>query len=263
MNHPWASGQFPGRISRRLSLTFAGVLAIALTVGGISLILSTRIHRINDAVDQENAHILITAQIQSAFGDIISELQRMEAIGRSDRVDGVQALHDTLRRHLESFRTLHQGDKDFPEEQESALLSDLKDLAAVLQALTDRAPAAQTRGQRLGLGAFDELSLISRQVATKTADLSIVHRLRLTGHLQASERMMRVIVALYLTSLLVSAILIVTASIAFGGGWPRPPWGSHRGAWGSGSLSVPPTRSASSPTHSTSWPTTWKPANAS
>ncbi|MEK7204465.1 MAG: hypothetical protein AAB254_03060, partial [candidate division NC10 bacterium] len=110
--------EFPSRISRRLSVALGAIIATVLLVGGISLVLALRIYRINEAVDLENTHIQVTDQIHTTFHHIVFELQQMHAMGWADRKGDVQTLQAELMRHLETFRVLHQGEGDSPEERQ-------------------------------------------------------------------------------------------------------------------------------------------------
>ncbi|MBI2563938.1 MAG: GAF domain-containing protein [candidate division NC10 bacterium] len=216
MEQPPQPVQFPGRISRRLSLALTAIIAMVLLVGGISLALAIRISRINDAVDRENAHIQITDQIQTTFQRISFELHQMHAAGWFDRKEDVQRLHQDLTRHLETFRDLHRGQENFPEEQqELALFAELRESVAQLRALTDRMLAAPGRSWRLGPMDLAQLNVTSHQVARKADDLNTIHRLKVTRLLQASQGMMRAIVALYLGFLLVGGALVAVASVVF------------------------------------------------
>ncbi len=215
--------QFPTRISRRLSLALSVIIATVLLVGGISLVLAVRIFRINEAVDQQNAHIRITDQIHTTFHHIIFELHQMHALGWADRKGDVQALSEELTRHLETFRVLHSGEEDFPEEQqELALFADLRSLATELPALTDRMLAAPGGTWRLGPMDLAQLNLTSHQVTRKSEDLNTIHRVKVTRLLQSSQGMMQGIVALYVAFILVGGALIAVASIVFTRGIATP-----------------------------------------
>ena len=223
MDQPPQPVQFPGRISRRLSLALTAIIAMVLLVGGISLALAIRIFRINEAVDRENTHIQITDQIQTTFQRISFELHQMHAAGWFDRKGDVEVLHQELTRHLETFRDLHRGQENFPEEQqELALFADLRESVAQLRALTDRMLAGPGRSWRLGPMDLAQLNVTSHQVARKADDLNTIHRLKVTRLLQASQGMMRAIVALYLAFLLVGGALVAVASVVFTRGIAAP-----------------------------------------
>ena len=223
MDQPPQPVQFPGRISRRLSLALTAIIAMVLLVGGISLALAVRIFRINEAVDRENSHIQITDQIQTTFQRISFELHQMHAAGWFDRKEDVQKLHQDLTRHLETFRDLHRGQENFPEEQqELALFAELRESVAQLRALTDRMLAGPGRSWRLGPMDLAQLNVTSHQVARKADDLNTIHRLKVTRLLQASQSMMRAIVALYLAFILVGGALVAVASVAFTRGIAAP-----------------------------------------
>ncbi len=223
MDQPPQPVQFPGRISRRLSLALTAIIAMVLLVGGISLALAIRISRINEAVDRENSHIQITDQIQTTFQRISFELHQMHAAGWFDRKGDVEVLHQELTRHLETFLDLHRGQENFPEEQqELALFADLRESVAQLRALTDRMLAGPGRSWRLGPMDLAQLNVTSHQVARKVDDLNTIHRLKVTRLLQASQGMMRAIVALYLAFLLVGGALVAVASVVFTRGIAAP-----------------------------------------
>ncbi|MBI4573993.1 MAG: HAMP domain-containing protein [candidate division NC10 bacterium] len=223
MNRPPPPAHFPARISRRLSLALSVIIATVLLVGGISLVLAVRIFRINEAVDQQNAHIRITDQIHTTFHHIIFELHQMHALGWSDRKGDVQALGEELTRHLVTFRDLHRAEEGFPEEQrELALFADLRGLAGELRALTDRMLAPPGATWRLGPMDLAHLNVASHQVTRKSEDLNTIHRVKVTRLLQTSQGMMRTIVALYVAFILVGGALIAVASIAFSRGIAAP-----------------------------------------
>ncbi len=192
------------------------IIAMVLLVGGISLVFAIRIFRINEAVDKENAHIQITDQIQTTFQRISFELHQMHAVGWFDRKEDVQRLYQDLTRHLETFRDLHREEENFPEEQqELALFADLRDSVQQLRGVTDRMLAAPGRSWRLGPMDLAQLNVTSHQVARKADDLNAIHRAKVTRLLQASQGMMRAIVALYLAFLLVGGALVAVASVVF------------------------------------------------
>jgi len=215
--------RFPARISRRLSVALTVIIATVLLVGGISLALAVRIYRFNEAVDQQNAHIQITDQIHTTFQRIIFELQQMHALGWFDRKDDVQSLHGELTRNLETFRSLHQGEENFPEEQqEMVLFADLGALSGDLRALTDRMLAVPGRNWRLGPMDLAQLNIISHQVTRKAEDLNDIHRAKVARLLQTSRDMMQLIVGLYLAFLLGGGAVIALASLAFTRGIAAP-----------------------------------------
>ncbi len=223
MDRPLLPAQFPVRISRRLSLALTLIIATVLLVGGISITLAMRIFRINEAVDQQNAHIQITDQIHTTFHHIIFELQQMHALGWFDRKGDVQTLHQELTRHLETFRALHQAEEDFPEEQqELALFADVRESVAQLRALTDRMLAAPARSWRLGPMDLAQLNLMSHQVARKSDDLNTIHRVKVSRLLRTSQRLMQLIAGLYLAFIVVGGALIAVASVAFTRGIAAP-----------------------------------------
>lgn len=223
MDQPLHPAQFPARISRRLSLALTAIIATVLLVGGISLALAVRIYQINQTVDRENLHILVTDQIQTTFQRISFELHQMHAIGWFERKADVQRLHEELTRHLETFQDLHRAEENFPEEQqELALFADLRASAVELRALTDRVLTAPGRGWRLGPMDLAQLNVMSHQVGRKAEDLNTIHRVKVTRLLQASQGMMRAIVALYLAFLLVGGALVAVASVAFTRGIAAP-----------------------------------------
>jgi nitrate/nitrite-specific signal transduction histidine kinase len=222
MDRPPHPPEFPSRISRRLSLALGAIIATVLLVGGISLVLALRIFQINMAVDRENAHIQVTDQIHNTFHHIIFELQQMHALGWSERKWDVQKLQEELTHHLETFRVLHQGQEDFPEErQELVLFAGLQKLAGELRELTDRALAA---GGGVHLGPMDlaHLSIMAQQVARHVEDLNGIHRAKVTRLLKSGQSMMWAIVALYLAFILVGGAFIAVASIAFTRGIAAP-----------------------------------------
>jgi nitrate/nitrite-specific signal transduction histidine kinase len=215
--------KFPARISRRLSLALSAIIATVLLVGGISLTLAIRIYHNNQAVDQQNAHIQVTDQIHTTFHHIVFELQQIHALGWFERKGDVQALHQELARHLETFRELHRGEEDFPEEQqELTLFADLRALAADLRALTDRMLAASRDAWRLGPMDLAQLNLMSHQMARKSDDLNTIHRVKVTRLLRTSQDMMQFIVGLYLAFILVGGALIALASVGFTRGIASP-----------------------------------------
>jgi nitrate/nitrite-specific signal transduction histidine kinase len=214
---------FPARISRRLSLALTAIIVMVLLVGGISLALAIRISRINEAIDRENSHIQITDQIQATFQRISFELHQIHAAGWVDRMRDVEALHQELTRHLETFRDLHRGEENFPEEQqELTLFSALVQSVIELRALTDRMLVGPGRSGRLGPVELAQLDLTFHQMARKADDLNGIHRVKVSRLLQASQGMMRTIVALYLGFLVVGGALIALASIAFTRGIAAP-----------------------------------------
>ena len=216
MDRPPPVVQFPARISRRLSLALSVVIITVLLVGGISLALAMRISHINDAVDQENAHNQLSDQIHATFYHIVFELQQMHAMGWPDRGRDVQALHEELARHLETFAVMHQGQEDFPEKrQELAAFAGLRKLAAELRGLTDRTLATPARTGVLGPMDLAHLDIMSHQVDRQSEDLVGIHRAKIARLMQTSQGMMRAILSLYLAFLLVGGALIAVASIAF------------------------------------------------
>jgi two-component system nitrate/nitrite sensor histidine kinase NarX len=199
------------------------IIATVLLVGGISLVLAVRIFRISEAVDQQNAHIRVTDQIHTTFQRTIFELQQMHALGWFDRKDDVQALHGELTRHLETFRALHHGEENFPEEQqEMVLFTDLGTLAGDLRALTDRMLAAPGQSWHLGPMDLAQLNIISHQVTRKAEDLNNIHRAKVARLLQTSRDMMQFIVGLYLAFLLGGGAVIALASLTFTRGIAAP-----------------------------------------
>ncbi|MBI4537521.1 MAG: HAMP domain-containing protein [candidate division NC10 bacterium] len=207
---------FPARINLRLSLALSVIVATVLLVGGISLVLAVRISRMNEAVDQQNAHIRVTDQIHTTFQRIIVELHQMHAIGWFDRKEDVQALGGELTHHLETFRALHHGEENFPEEQqEMALFADLGKLAGDLRALTDRMLATPGRNWHLGPMDLAQLNIVSHQVMRKAEDLNTIHRAKVARLLQASGGMLQRIVGLYLAFLLLGGAVVALASLAF------------------------------------------------
>ncbi len=223
MDRPPHPPEFPSRISRRLSVALGVIIATVLLVGGISLVLALRIFRINEEVNRENTHIQVTDQIHNTFHHIIFELQQMHALGWSERTGDVQRLQEELAQHLETFRALHQGEEDFPEErQELVLFAGLQKLAGELRALTDRALTTPGRIGQLGPMDLAQLNIMSQQVARQSDDLNGIHRSKVTRLLQTGQSMMRAIVSLYLAFILVGGALIGLASIAFTRGIAAP-----------------------------------------
>ncbi len=214
--------RFPSKISRRFTLALASFVAIVFVVGGISLTLAARIHRSNHIVDQENAHIQAIGYVYSTLNEIIVEFERMKAVGQLDRIEDVLALHDILGKQLGTFRTLHQRDGNIPDEQESALLSELGSLATELQEFTSRLVATPVLSRRLGPGDLDWLNLMSHETSAKAEGLRNVHRMKITRLLQSSEGMLQAIVVLYLAFIFVSGGLLVLTSIGFSRGIAAP-----------------------------------------
>lgn len=215
--------EFPSRISRRLSVALGAIIATVLLVGGISLVLALRIYRINEAVDLENTHIQVTDQIHTTFHHIVFELQQMHAMGWADRKGDVQTLQEALTRHLETFRVLHQGQEDSPEERQELVLSDgIQKLTAELRALSDRALTPPGRGVQLGPMGLATLNILSHQMARQSEDLNRIHRAKVTRLLRSSQSMMWAIVTLYLAFILVGGALIALASISFTRGIAAP-----------------------------------------
>ena len=195
---------------------------MVLIVGGISLALAVRIHRINGVVDQENTHILHVDSIYSTIRGILFEIGRMEAIGGLDRIERIRALHKQLEQQLRAFWIFHDGVRDSLTQQESALLSDLDNVAVELQALTDHAVAEFGSRQRFSQTEMDQLDRFSRQASAKTEGIMDSHRMKVNDLLRSSDRMLRAIVVLYLAFILVSGGLIILTSIGFSRGILAP-----------------------------------------
>ena len=222
MNQLSSAVKFPSKINRRFSLAFAGFIGIVLVVGGISLALTTRIHRTNHTVDQENAHIRTVGSIYSVLNEIIAEFQRMEAIGQFDRIEHLLLLHKQVEERLGTFRTLHQGKENIPDQQESALLSDLENLVKDLRTFTNRIFAAPIRSRLLYPKDVNWLNLVSHEATAKTDGIMNFHRTRITRLLQDSDRSLQAIVVLYAAFVFASGSLLTLTSIGFRRGIVAP-----------------------------------------
>jgi nitrate/nitrite-specific signal transduction histidine kinase len=202
-------------MTRGISLAVAAILIAALTVGGASLYLALRIHRINDAVDDEYERILLVDRCQAIFQQVISALHYMQFRGNFHRLDEVETQHAELVRHLESFRTFHATDPDFAEDpRERPAFTAVKGLAESLRDTIARLGDQPAEERELQPNDLEQLNLISTQLPRLTVQIKQAHGTRITRLTDASAQVMRLIGYLYIVFLVGGAGLIVFSARA-------------------------------------------------
>jgi signal transduction histidine kinase len=209
-------GEFPHRIGRSLIAGFGFIIAAIILLGGVSVFLTSRIYRNQEAVAQEYLHLVYLEKIDLVFDNIIFEIQQKEATDQIGRSQAMEALQAELMQHLVTFRDAHQqrvGSAWNSDEQTT--FAALWQTAGELQPLTRRMLAAPSAFRQLAPPDIQRFTVISQELRRKVEELSDLHRRQETELLQNSQRMLQGIVALYLALIPTGGFLIVATSIIF------------------------------------------------
>jgi signal transduction histidine kinase len=209
-------GESPQRIGRSLVAGFGLIIAAILLLGGVSVFLTSRIYRNQEAIAQEYLHLVYLEKIDLVFDSIIFEIQQKEAADQLDRSQAMEALQAELTQHLVTFRDAHQQrvGSAWKSEEQTAFAA-LWRTAGELQPLTRRMLAAPSGFRQLAPPDIQRLTFISQELRSKVEELSDLHRRQETDLLQDSQRMLQGIVGLYLILIPMGGILIVTTSMVF------------------------------------------------
>jgi two-component system, NarL family, nitrate/nitrite sensor histidine kinase NarX len=185
-----------------------------LIAGGVSLFLGLRIHEINEQIDQNFSHALVAGEIYDTFHQIISDVQHIQATGMFDRFDRLPNLRLNLAEKIRSFVGFHGKGKAGPLETiEGAFVERLGRIEADLGILLDR--VEKNFGSRVYLQPEDTVRL--REVldlgVANSEELHRFHQDRVVDLTRQSQRLIRVIVWLYLMFLTVGVVLVGAASV--------------------------------------------------
>jgi two-component system, NarL family, nitrate/nitrite sensor histidine kinase NarX len=207
--------QFPARLDRRLVLTVAGIVAVFLLVGGLSIVLTRNVARLHLLVDHERLHIQMVGDIRAAFAHLIFELQQAQLAGTSPMRDAL-VLHADLVESLKSFRDLHAQEEGIPEDgQERVAFTSLWESTAVLRPLAESVTNPSSLAPRLEPRDLERLGFVAHQIPDKTTMLSQAHEARITRLLDGSQNVQQAILILYLATFCMGGLLVVVAGRAF------------------------------------------------
>jgi len=207
--------QFSVRLGRRLSVALAAIVLVMLIAGGVSLFLGLRLHEINKQIDQNFSHALAAGEIYDTFHQIISEVQHIQATGMFDRFDRLPSLRRALAERTRSFADFHWKEKTSTLETiEGPFVERLGRIAADLGILLDH--VEKNFGSRVYLQPEETVRLrdvLDRGVAN-SEDLSRFHQARVLDLARQSQRLIRLIVWLYLLFLMIGVLSVGAASLA-------------------------------------------------
>lgn len=210
-DQPPALVEFPSRLSRRLGSAVAIGVAAFLLVGGFLVFLSLGIGRLHRAVDEERLHIRSVGAISDSFHHLIFEIQNTQLTGRVPQRD-LRDLHAALVASIVAVRDLDDDDKGLVEDyQAQAVLATLgkeaESLLPMVEALASEGPS----GSRLPPPQLEPLSLIAHSIPDKIHVLTRTHEVRITHLLQASRRVERIVIVLYIAVFCIGCVLIAFA----------------------------------------------------
>src|SRR5512136_697385 len=209
------AAQFSARLGRRLGLTVSGIVIGFLLVGGLSIVLTRNVARLHLLVDQERLHIKTVDDIGAAFDHLIFELQQSKIARLSGARDAL-ALHATLVESLKNFRDLHKHEEGLPEdEQERASFTALWETAAALRPLAASVASKSSLAPRLDSQTLERLSFLVHQIPERVVMLSRAHQARVTHLLEASDKVQRAILILYLATFCIGGIVVAVAGRVF------------------------------------------------
>ena len=210
------SPEFPVRLGRRLSLGLALIVITMLAAGGGALFLGLRIHDINKQVDQGFSHALATGEIYDALHQIISEVQHIQATGMFDRFDRLPSLRRVLSERARSFVDDHRKEEPTPLETiEEPFLQSLGQIEADLGILLDH--VEKNFGSRVYLQPEQMVRLrdVLDRGLENSKQLHSFHQGRVLDLSQQGQRLIRLIIWLYLLFLVMGAFLVGAASVVF------------------------------------------------
>jgi two-component system, NarL family, nitrate/nitrite sensor histidine kinase NarX len=209
-----STGQPPLRLGRRLSVALAAFVLLMLIAGGVSLFLGLRIHDINKRIDRNFSHALAAGEIYDTFHQIISEVQHIQATGMFDRFDRLPKYRRALAEKIRSFVAFHGIESASTLETiEGPFVERLGRIEAELRTLLD--DVEKNFGSRVYLQPEKLVRL--REVldlgVANSEDLHRVHQARVVDLAQQSQRLIRLIVWLYLLFLMVGVLSVGAASL--------------------------------------------------
>lgn len=208
-------GQFSARLGRRLGLAVAGIVVGFLALGALSFVLTRNIARLHRFVDEEHLHIKAVGDVDIAFHHLIFEIQQSQ-IGRAHDPRDALPLHGRLVETLGKLRGLHMHEEGLPEDgEDQAVFRALWDAAAELGPMAEAIQGGTPLAPSLDAQALDRLRSIADEVPERVVTMSRAHEARVTHLLDASDKVQRAILIVYLTSFCIGGVLIAVASRVF------------------------------------------------
>ena len=208
-----SNGQTTVRLGRRLSVALAAFVLAMLIAGGVSLVLGLRIHEINTRIDQNFSHALAAGKIYDTFHQIISEVQHIQATGMFNHFDRLPGLRRALAEKIRSFVVFHGKEAGALEAIEGPFVERLGRNEADLGVLLDH--VEENFGSRVYLQPEEMVRL--REVldlgVANSEDLRRFHQSRVLDLTRQSQRLIRLIVWLYLLFLMIGVLSVGAASL--------------------------------------------------
>jgi len=206
---------FPGRISAKLSLCFAVLLLLFLSLGAISLFLARSISGIASEVEEKSYHIVITEDIHSTVHHIIHDLDRAALTGSPELINSIKTLENRLTDTLEAFYQDHLSEKEaFSEDvQEIKLIEGLRKETVSLRSAGESLLAAVENGRRPEDRDLDTLDLIGNNSHFLAQQLNGIHQQKILRLIERNHWTMSLLVRLYFVCFGIGAALVGLSSI--------------------------------------------------
>jgi nitrate/nitrite-specific signal transduction histidine kinase len=208
---------FPGRISRRLSLLLGIVLVVVLLVGGVSILLARSIFVSTGDIEMQAQHIETIDAVHAAVHHLISAIQQSEITGVPTLEGEQQNLTGDLRALMAQYAELEATiDTDHPDqESEMKIFLDIGQMITGLLTLSEKLFKAVALGQAVDRRDLDHLTTVSTRIPNMTHEMNEIHRMNIDRSIGKSRERLWVILGFYLAFIMIGSVLIFGSSIVF------------------------------------------------
>ena len=189
-----------------------------LIAGGISLFLGLKIYSIHKRTEQGFTHTLAAGGIYDTLHLIVSEVQYIQATGMFDRFDRLPNLRRTLTEKIRTYRDSHlTGGANTFAAVESLLVERLRQIEADLGILLDQ--VEKNFGSRVYLQPGDMVRLrdVLDRGMENSKNLHNFHQAAVLDLSRQGQRLIRLVVWLYMLFVAIGILLVVAASLMLRG----------------------------------------------
>ena len=189
-----------------------------LIAGGISLFLGLQVYSIHKGTEQGFTHTLIAGGIYDTLHLIVSEVQYIQATGMFDRFDRLPNLRRTLAERIRTYHASHFiGGVQLFTAVESLLVERLRQIEADLGILLDQ--VEKNFGSRVYLQPGDMVRLrdVLDRGMENSKNLHNFHQAAVLNLSRQGQRLIRLVVWLYMLFVAIGILLVVAASLMLRG----------------------------------------------
>lgn len=208
---------FPGRISRKLSLAVGTLFLLVFLVGGVSVFAARSIYQAAQEIGYENYHVQIMEDIHATVHHLNFEVARAASAGRAGRWDRIQRLARNLDRQLDAFGTLHEtrDTASATSHDERAFYQEMQQTLLPSVSLIQKIVRKSARSGRVDPRDLRSLNRMTEMTLVQAERMRGIHQARVNQVVRMSAARMQFILWVYLTFVALGSGLIGVGWLIF------------------------------------------------